>query len=297
MFKEKMYKRALELYAGSHVVNFVEKLEGKVGLGAYNVPLTFYFQDLHGFQLDSSEVDLERWTQFLQTYLDDMCEIVLKHHGTLDRLVGETIVAFWGAPTAQKNHAELAVNAALFALKHMQQIKTEFSDDVFAKFSTGIGLNTGNAIVGNFGSKYRYTYTAIGDNVKLAAELQASTPTYNVPCLMTEFTYEAIKDKILARELDQIHGTGLNHPLKIYELISARSEAKEEHYHLVEIFQAGVDLFRERRWADASDAFLDALKIQKNDGPCQLYLKRCNHYRDNPPPANWDGIINVNPRT
>ncbi len=291
MFKEKIFKRALELYAGRHVVDFVDRMNGKVGLGGFEVPITICFQNLIGFSIDTKNIPTGVWTEFLQSYLDSSCEAILNRQGTLDHMDGGALKAFWGAPVDQEDHAQLSIASAIETVKQFNRIKRELNHEEIGKVKLSIGLNTGQAIVGNFGSKYRFNYTAFGQTVKQAARTQLITPIYGVSVLITEFTYEQTKNIVAVRELDRVHFSPTEKPISLYELIGYISELGDEQKKNIEYFRKGVSLFRQRHWDEASDSFFNILNIDKDDNPSKIYLERCNYFKKNPPPPDWKGVV------
>lgn len=289
MFKEKMYKKALELYAGRHVVDFVEQLDGKVGLGGFKVQLTSYAQNLFSFGADLDQIQPDVWFEFLQSYLDRSCEAVLDQNGTLDQIDGDAVLAFWGAPVAQQDHAVRAVRTALDITRAWKNLLRETAHAELEKLTLSIGIDTGAAIVGNFGSKYRYRYTAIGDSVHLTALIHKIAPIFGVQILMSEDTRLNIMGHVLSRELDKIRLFEPEQVLHVYEPLAELSEVTPDLQTLVDDFSAGIACYRKRQWDEASDYFFKILKTHPNDRPSRLYIERCTRFKKNPPGADWDG--------
>jgi len=293
LFKGKIFRRALELYAGPHVADFVDKMDGKVGLGGFDIQITAYFQNLYGFRIDLQKIPPQLSANFLQQYLDMSCEVVLLNKGTLDHLDGEKLKAFWGAPATQKDHLERAAATAVEVVRRFNLMRDQYNHSELSKFQVSIGLNSGRAIVGNFGSKYRFNYTALGETVQLAQRIQTLSPTYGVHVLMTEAAYQKIQDQSVVRDLDILRLPDLETPIRLYELIAFQQKPTESQDRLLTSFSLGVNLFRKRRWDEASDHFFDALKIDKNDTPAKLYVERCTGFKRNPPPPNWNGTVGI----
>ncbi len=291
MFREKIFKQALERYAGHHVANFIDQMDGKVGLGGFNVTITSYFQNLLAPSVNLDKIEPKILADFLQRYLDVTCEAVLSKKGAIDRLEAEMLRVFWGAPIEQKDHAALGISAAIEAVKKFNQPKHAYEHEEIDKFRISIGLSSGSAIVGNFGSKYRFNYTALGDAVKLASYIQSTTASFGVDVLISEFTYDAVKDFVATRELDLVQFPDLANPVRLYDLMGYQADLDDEGMRLIDLFQKGVGLFRSRHWDEAGDYFFEALKIDKNDKPSKLYIERCTHCKKKPPPKEWAGAV------
>jgi len=259
--------------------------------------ITVMFSDIRGFTTISEKLDAQELALFLNQYLSDMTRIVFKTNGTLDKYIGDAVMAFWGAPFEEPGHATKACNAALEMMKRVRELQKVWETEGKPSLDIGIGLNTGVASVGRMGSSLRRGYTALGDTVNLSSRLEGLNKDYGTHIIVNETTYQSAKDDgFVFRELDLIRVKGKLQPVTIYQLMGQRedlaAEGRGEEVRLqVEQFARARELFRNRKWNDAQRAFQDFLDKWPEDGPSRTYWKRCQEYLFDEPPANWDGVF------
>jgi adenylate cyclase len=218
--KEKRYiRQTFSKFVSKSVVDELLRHPEKIKLGGEKKILTVLFSDIRGFTSISEKLSPEQLVEHLNEYLQAMTDIVIKYNGTLDKYVGDEIMAFWGAPIPQNDHALLSCRAALEMISVLNRLNDEWLAKGKDALNIGIGLNTGDMNVGNMGSNSRMDYTLIGDNVNLGARLEGTNKVYRTCIIISEFTYEYVKEKVIVRELDLIRVKGKNLPVKIYELI------------------------------------------------------------------------------
>jgi adenylate cyclase len=255
------------------------------------------FSDIRGFTTISEKLDAQDLALFLNEYLSDMTRIVFKHQGTLDKYIGDAVMAFWGAPYEEVGHAARTCDAALEMMEHVRKLQIKWQAEGKPHLDIGIGLNTGVASVGNMGSTLRYGYTALGDAVNLTSRLENMNKEYGTNILVTESCYEAAKSAGFAfRELDLIRVKGKFQPVTIYELLGRASDpgangAAEDIHMRLERFAAALDLYRRRQWDAAQQSFASILARWPADGPSRTYWKRCQDYLFEEPPQEWDGVF------
>jgi adenylate cyclase len=261
--------------------------------------ITVMFSDIRGFTTISEKLDAQELALFLNGYLSDMTRIVFDTRGTLDKYIGDAVMAFWGAPYEEPQHAVQACTAALEMMKRVRELQKQWDTQGKPALDIGIGLNSGVASVGNMGSELRYGYTALGDSVNLSSRLEGLNKDYGTHIIVNESTYAAAKDAgFFFRELDLIRVKGKLQPVTIYELIGRYPELQQdgslgdiqEHVHL---FNDARKLYRQRRWAEAQSAFQAILDRWSNDGPSILHMKRCQEYLADEPQPNWDGVFTM----
>jgi adenylate cyclase len=261
--------------------------------------ITVMFSDIRGFTTISEKLDAQELALFLNGYLSDMTRIVFDTRGTLDKYIGDAVMAFWGAPYEDGRHAVQACSAALEMMKRVRELQKQWAAEGKPALDIGIGLNSGVASVGNMGSELRYGYTALGDAVNLSSRLEGLNKDYGTHIIVNESTYAAAKDAgFFFRELDLIRVKGKLHPVTIYELIDRYSSLQQdgslarvqEH---VQVFNEARKLYCQRRWAEAQSAFQAILDRSSNDGPSILYMKRCQEYLADEPLPNWDGVFTM----
>lgn len=261
--------------------------------------ITVMFSDIRGFTTISEKLDAQELALFLNQYLSDMTKLVFETQGTLDKYIGDAVMAFWGAPFEEPGHAAKGCNSALEMIRHVHELQKKWEAEGKPKLDIGIGLNTGVASVGNMGSALRYGYTALGDAVNLSSRLEGLNKEYGTHILVNETTYAEVKnDGFLFRELDLIRVKGKLQPVILYELIGRKGEISvygeaEELRVRMELFERARELYRKRQWEPAQKTFQDILDKWPDDGPSRTYWKRCQEYLFEEPPMGWDGVFTM----
>lgn len=261
--------------------------------------ITVMFSDIRGFTTISEKLDAQELALFLNSYLSDMSKIVLDTRGTLDKYIGDAVMAFWGAPIEDELHAVEACDAALKMISRVREMQKIWEAGGKPKLDIGIGLNSGVASVGNMGSELRYGYTALGDAVNLSSRLEGLNKDYGTHILANESTYMAAKDGgFLFRELDIIRVKGKLQGVTIYELSGRTGELRKEGIladilQRHELFAAARSLYSRRKWSESQSAFQSILDRWPEEGPSRMYWKRCQEYLFDEPPTNWDGVFTM----
>jgi len=225
----------------------------------------------------------------MNDYLTPMTDIVLKHGGTVDKYMGDAIMAFWGAPIPQEDHAVRACRAALEMLEKLAALRVEWEARGIPRLDIGVGLSTGSLTVGNMGSTTRFDYTVMGDSVNLGSRLEGLNKEYGTHIIVPKYTYEEIKNDFILRQVDLIKVKGKNIPIKIYELMGAEDSGNLRE--VAGLFEAGLAAYRERDWDKAERFFANVLQAKKDDGPATVFLKRVAHLRTEALPGDWDGVF------
>ncbi|HVA72769.1 MAG TPA: adenylate/guanylate cyclase domain-containing protein [Candidatus Limnocylindrales bacterium] len=248
------------------------------------------FSDVRGFTTLSETLDAQELAALLNGYLTEMTKIIFAQQGTLDKYIGDAVMAFWGAPFEQTNHADLAAQAALDMMSRLAELRKQWQERGQPILDIGIGINTGIASVGNMGSELRYGYTAMGDSVNLASRLEGLNKEFATHIILSESAYISMHDTgFLVRELDLIRVKGKLLPVTIYELLGRRSSAGDL-VELCEIFTQGHEAYKLRKWAEAEACFEKILARWPNDGPAAVFLERCEEYIAEEPPEDWEGV-------
>jgi adenylate cyclase len=261
--------------------------------------ITVMFSDIRGFTTISENLDAQDLALFLNQYLSDMTGLVFEYQGTLDKYIGDAVMAFWGAPFEVDDHAVCACNSALKMMQRVREMQTVWKAQEKPQLDIGIGLNSGVASVGNMGSALRYGYTALGDTVNLSSRLEGLNKDYGTHIIVNETTYAAAqKAEFVYRELDLIRVKGKTHPVMIYELIGRAGE--ESAYGSfadlqlrLDQFSRGRNLYRARQWEEAQRVFQIMIDKWPDDGPARTYWKRCQEYLFDEPPSGWDGVFTM----
>jgi adenylate cyclase len=226
----------------------------------------------------------------LNTYFDTMIPLVFAHGGTLDKLMGDAIMAFFGAPVAVTDHPEKGAATALAMVNQLKKLKMREDIEGLASLEIGIGLNTGEVTVGNLGSNDFMNYTIIGDAVNLASRLEGLNKTYGTTIILSEFLACRLNERFLLRDLDIVRVKGKKTAVTIYELVGWRHEASENTCQGLDIFAEGLKAYRRQDWDEAEQLFREVDRVLPEDGPSRIYLKRIDEMRLRPPGLQWDGI-------
>ena len=282
----KFIEGAFGHYVNESVVKQLIKNPKMLHLGGAKREITVLFSDIAGFTTISETMDAEKLVKFLNEYLQEMTKIVLDHEGTLDKYEGDAIMAFWGAPLEMKNHAFKACLAALENQKKLSDLRKKWKKEGKPEIHIRIGINTGEAIVGNMGSENRFDYTAIGDNINLGSRLEGISKEYGTEIIISEATYEQVKDNFICRELDKIRVKGKNNAIRIYELIDKKENTNENQKNTIITFEKALELYRNRDFLSAKKLFEEL----KDDSPSEIFKKRCEECLANTPSDDWDGV-------
>ena len=261
------------------IINKREKLE----LGGIKREITIFFSDIRGFTSISEKLSPEELVHFMNEYLTAMTNIIMKHMGTVDKFIGDAIMAIWNAPLIEKDHAKLACESAIEQIRTLKELKKSWISKKLPNVEIGCGINTGDAVIGNMGSEERFDYTAFGDSVNIASRLEGLTKYYGVNIIVSEFTHNLVKNDFKFRKLDKVKVKGKKVPIEVYELCEDYNKAFSMQ------FEKALKLYFERKFAIARKEFERATKEKKYDLACKLFIARCKEYTKNPPAQDWDG--------
>ncbi len=281
-------------YLNPAVVNILVNEPEKAKLGGDRRELTIFFSDIASFTTISEHYhkNPEGLVELLNEYLDEMTSIVLKYDGTLDKYEGDAVMAFWGAPLPQKDHALRTCYAALDMQQRLSELRPKWKKEGKPELAVRCGINTGTVIVGNMGGKDRFDYTVIGDSVNLASRLEGANKQYQSQIMISDFTYSHVTGKVVTRELDLIQVKGKTEPVKVYELLGrANMTLTDGQKQSLEIYHEGLKLYRERKWEEAIAYFNQALSLDDKCFVAQIYTQRASLYQLNPPPEDWNGVF------
>lgn len=286
--KKKEIRSAFQHYLTPSVIDEILKDPSKLKLGGDKKDLSVLFCDIFNFTAFSEKLTPEELVHLLNEYLTAMTDVVFKNGGLLDKYMGDAIMAIFGAPLEQPDHQKKACLTAIGMMEELQKLQQKWMDDGRPILHIRIGINSGTMIVGNMGSEMRFDYTVMGDNVNLGSRLEGINREYGTNIIISEFTYENVKDMFFCRELDSVRVKGKTVPVKIYELLGKRKNS-EQLYSFVKVFEEGLAQYRRCQWDEAISCFKKAIEIRSGDRPSELYIKRCNEFKKNPPEKGWDG--------
>ena len=286
-----LIKGMFSQYVSKSVVNELIANPNKLQLGGEKKNLTILFSDIAGFTTFAEKKQPEELVSFINEFLNEMSDIIIENEGTLDKYLGDAVMAFWGAPLEIKNHAEKACMTALQMQNKLAQLRERWMKSGEAPIYIRIGINTGDVIVGNIGGAKRFDYTVLGDDVNLASRLEGANKEYGTNIMIGGATYELVKEKFYVRQLDVIKVKGKTEPTKVYELISFIGDKKaEEAIEQMDLYFQGIELYRLKSFDSAHDYFKRSFE-KLNDYPSKVYMQRCEFYLQNPPPPDWNGVF------
>ena len=221
-----------------------------------------------------------------------MTKVIFANEGTLDKFVGDAIMAIWGAPIPQDDHALRGCKTALTMMRTLNTIRPEWEAKGKPSINIRVGLNTGDMIVGNMGGVGRFDYTVIGDSVNLASRLESANKQYHTRIMIGANTYKHVENDVVVRQLDSLVVVGKTEPIKVYELIALANEhLADDRRKMLDIYNKGLILYRKRDWASAIAMVEEALKFVPDDYPSKIYIERSGLYRITPPPDDWNGAF------
>jgi adenylate cyclase len=281
-------KAAFSRYVSASVVESIIKDPSKLKLGGERRRMSVLFSDIRGFTTISEGLSPERLVEVLNRYLNRMTDIVFQHEGVLDKYIGDAVMAFWNAPFDQPDHALRAVQTALAMRDGLTEMNREkaFGD---LELHIGLGINTGDMVVGNVGGDARFDYTVIGDNVNLGSRLEGLTKEYGVWIIVTEATRSELKGQVLTRRIDKVAVKGKKEPVVIYEAMELASNASPAQKKLAADFEVALEKYFARDFVGAIAACDEILSAHSDDGPSKTLKVRAEHFKQEPPPSDWVG--------
>lgn len=288
--KKKHLRSTFSKYVSPAIVDEILKSPENIELGGKKLKMSVFFSDVRGFTTISEKLDPQMLSHVLNLYLTPMTQIVFANKGTLDKYMGDAVMAFFGAPISYPDHAKYACRCALQSINKLKEIQKEFAQEGLPMIDIGIGINTSEMNVGNMGSDTVRSYTVMGDGVNLGSRLEGINKEYGTRIIISEFTQAEVKNSFTTREIDSVRVKGKNKPVVIYELIS-EGKAPTEWQSCLENFDLGLKEYHQRNFQNALGFFEKSLTDRPDDEPSKLYIERCQSYIEEPPPTDWDGVF------
>ena len=289
--RQKNYiKKAFMQYLSPEVVKQVIANPGLLKLGGERREITAYFSDVAGFTSISEKLSPEEIVSLLNKYLTAMTDIILANGGTVDKYEGDAIVAFFGAPIPFEDHAIRCCNAAVDMQNILISLRQKWNEEGYPPVLVRMGMNTGPAIIGNMGSQQRMDYTMMGDTVNSASRFEGANKAYGTYSMISDSTYVYVKDKFITRKLDLLRVVGKSTPVAVYELVGRTGEVSDEKISIIKYYHEALEEYTSRNWTKAIKMFDSIVEMYK-DPPSAAYLERCQKFKKNPPPADWDGVF------
>lgn len=279
----------------------VKKLVDKgaeVKIGGRKKQISIFFSDIANFTTISETYPAEKLVLHLSEYFNELTEIIIESNGTVDKYIGDSIMAFWGSPQQDNHHYLNCCLSALLCQRRLVDLNRKWSFEKKPELHTRIGIHTGEAIVGNMGSEERMNYTLLGDGVNLAARLEGTNKVYGTHIIVSDATVRHLHEHAVVRPLDIVAVKGKNEGVTIYELVALKNSdpivlPTDGQLRFCEEFSKGFRYYLERRWDEAIDVFTQLQTTYGKDKPCEMYIERCNAFKETPPPEGWDGVFHL----
>ncbi|HIN03160.1 MAG TPA: adenylate/guanylate cyclase domain-containing protein [Candidatus Marinimicrobia bacterium] len=299
--KDKRFlKNTFGTYISPELIDQMFDAKEEPSLGGKEGYHTAFFTDIQSFSAFSEKLSASALVELLNDYLTEMTDILFDNKGTLDKYIGDAIVAFYGAPAPVDDHEYWACLTAIKMQERLAELRTKWQGEgdrwpeIVHHMQNRIGVNTGPMVTGNMGSTMRMNYTMMGDTVNLAARLEASAKQYGIYIQVADETYKACKDKFIWRDLDYVIVMGKTEPAQVFELITEIGNMPSGYDKLLPAFHEAVKLYRNQDWAKAIEAFKASDKLEdmfpgRKINLSRVYIPRCEHYKENPPGDDWDG--------
>lgn len=291
-FVESRGKRQLAHLFGQYVppalVEEMSKKMGEINLDGEMREMSVLFSDVRGFTTISENLEPKELTDYINAFLTPITKVIHDNRGTIDKYMGDAVMAFWGAPLEDQQHALHALNAANAIVERMKSLRTEFSEKQWPEIYVGVGINTGMMNVGNKGSEFRVDYTVLGDAVNLGSRLESLTKHYGVDVITSEFTKYAVPEYEY-RELDRVRVKGKEESVGIFEPIDLLENISKTESQLLKRFHIGIKQFRAQNWDAAEREIFSLSQLEPERKIYQIYLDRILYFRAHPPEENWDG--------
>ena len=289
--EKKLIQGAFAHYVPEKVVSKILENPDQLQLGGELQVVSVMFSDVAGFTSISEKLTPTQLVYLLNDYLTEMTEIVLQNDGIIDKYEGDAIMAEFGVPVHYDNHPYMACKSAIEMQRKLKEMRAFWKKQNKPMLKARIGINTGEVIVGNMGSRNVFDYTVMGDHVNLGSRLEGANKFYGTDIMISEFTHEYIKDQFYTRPLDLIKVKGKDKPIKVYELIAFKEDKLKDNYlQMLQLYEQGINSYNSRNWDEAIDSFEHCIRLVPTDSPSEEYRRRCIEYKFNQPPEEWDGV-------
>lgn len=287
--------RSFQKYVPASLVRQLIKAGEDAHIGGTRKTLVIFFSDIKNFTTISEAINPEELTGHIGNYFNELSKIIVQEKGTIDKYIGDSMMAFWGAPLPEENPCQHAARAALKFAKLLVELNAKWQAEGKPELLTRMSIHMGEAVVGNFGSSERFNYTAIGDSINLANRLEGANKIYGTQIIVSDTVYEVIKDQFILRKLDRVKLRGKVEINTIYELIAMDHEQLTYDLEAYSnYFEQALFSYRNRVWDEAIEYFAKCLHIYPEDQVAPLFIKRSEHFKLNPPSQHWDGVHHMN---
>ena len=288
--EKRKVRKTFERYVPPGVISLIEKDPQKYFKpGGETREMTIMFSDIRSFTTICEGMTADELVLLLNEYLGAMTEVLFQNWGTLDKYIGDALMAFWGSPYPQEDHAIRGCACALGMSKRLEELNRQWEAKGKKRLEIGIGVNTGPVNVGNMGCDIRFSWTVMGDHVNLASRLEGANKAYHTTRIVSEYTYAYAQEHFLFRPLDRIRVKGKLKPVYIYELLGYPEE-RAAYEDLIHRWTDAQEAYFRQSWDEAAQKFEDLLSHYPDDGPSFAFLKRCHGFRSQAPEDGWDGV-------
>lgn len=298
-------------YVSPALVDQMVESEEEPTLGGEEVNITAFFSDIQSFSAFSEKLQPTELVELINEYLTEMTDILTEERGTLDKYIGDAIVAFFGAPVPVEDHAYRACITSQRMLQKQAELREKWAaegdkwPDIVSQMQTRIGINTGLMLTGNLGSTTRFNYTMMGDNVNLAARCESGAKAYGAYCMVTEETKreaEKFGDECVFRYLDKIIVVGRTQPVGVYEIMGLKSYLDSDSYTCLRLYNEGIQFYLNQEWDKAIEILIESAKYEPmqpdrdfgvKTNPSLVMIERCKEMKAVPPGEDWDGVFEM----
>ena len=276
-------------YIPDEVVRELIRNKQEAEISGKRKKMTVCFSEIVDFNRISERLTPNELSAQLSEYFSVLTKVIIQHGGTVDKFIGDVLMAFWGAPRDMQDHAKQACLAALGCQRAVAELGRKWEREGKMVFKTRTGINTGEMVVGNIGSEQRLSYTVIGDAVNLASRLEGLNKAYGTHVIISQTTLNDLPDDFAYRLLDVVLVQGKTEPVPIYELVADKGDITSLDAEFLNLFSRAVAAYRSRQWDAARSKFIKLLDSKPGDRACQIFIERCEEYKLKPPPENWAG--------
>ena len=287
--------RSFQKYVPASLVRQLIKAGEDAHIGGTRKTLVIFFSDIKNFTTISEWINPEELSSHIGNYFDELSKIITHEKGTIDKYIGDSMMAFWGAPLPEEDPCHHAARAAITFANRLVKLNEKWKTEGKPELATRMGIHMGDAVVGNFGSSERFNYTAIGDSINLANRLEGANKLYGTQIIVSDIVYDVIKGQFILRKLDRVRLRGRVEISTIYELIPTdRDQLTYDLDAYLAEFEKGFTAYQKRWWDEAIGHFSTCLHIYPEDKVAPLFIKRSEHFKENPPAEHWDGAYHFN---
>lgn len=282
--------RSFKKYVPAELVRELIELDTDAKLGGEKRDLTIFFSDIANFTAISEQLEPEKLVSFLGEYLDVMNLSLLKNQATVDKYIGDSVMAFWGAPRNVENQAIKSCQAALECQHQIHLLSEKWKNEgLNFDFYTRIGIHSGDVIVGNIGSDTRMNYTVIGDNVNVASRIESANKFYGTSTLISETAYQQVKENFITRLIDDVVLVGKATPIRLYELVGNKGYVGDKKLRQIELYEKAFHCYSHRQFSEAIVLLEKLITHTPSDRATTQLLERCQRYQINPSAETWQG--------